>query len=196
MRYDMILCGGAGQGVVTMAKVLSVASMREGFDCRSVAYFGIAKTEGPVWAHMRIGTPAGPSPKIRRGRADMLVGMDRLEALRHGVFLARGGCVLLDETGMPPVYSQLLHDGYPTKEEVEAAFEGSRIKWIPTMALSLKAGSSRLSGAVMLGAVAAVSGKLDRDQLVLSLREEMPEMADNEAEAFYLGYGFVTGKDM
>lgn len=196
MNLDMIVCGAAGQGVVTLARVYTVAALREGFEAKSVAWFGIAKTEGPVWAHLRIGSPVGPSPKIRRGAARAMVAMDALEAIKHAHYLAPGALVLLDETGMPPVYSRFGPAGYPNASEVEKRLESVNVRWVPTMALALKAGSPRLCGAVMLGALAGAVPKVDRDQLVIALREELPEIADLEAEAFYLGYGFITGKDM
>lgn len=196
MNLDMIVCGAAGQGVVTLARVYTVAALREGFEAKSVAWFGIAKTEGPVWAHVRIGHQVGPSPKIRRGAARAMVAMDALEALKHAHYLSEGALVLLDETGMPPVFSRFGPAGYPDTHEVQNGLAGMNVKWVPTLALALKAGSTRLCGAVMLGALAGAVGKVDRDQLVMALREELPEMADMEAEAFYLGYGFITGKDI
>jgi hypothetical protein len=47
----------------------------------------------------------------------------------------------------------------------------------------------------MLGALAGFSRVVDRDHLVVCLREEIPHLADLEVEAFFEGYRFVTGTD-
>jgi len=196
MKLDAVVCGAAGQGVLTLSKVLTKAALSEGFEAKCVAWFGIAKTEGPVWAHVRLGTPVGPSPKIRRKSAGAMVALDRLEAMKHAHYLARGALVLLDETGMPPVYSSCGDKGYPSPEDAAEVFSGMELNLIPAQEIAAAVGSIKLCGAVMLGALCALRPLVDRDQLVLALREEEPQQADLEAEAFFAGYSFITGKEV
>lgn len=196
MKYDLLACGAAGQGVKSMSRVITLSAVSEGYDAKSVAFFGIAKTEGPVWAHTRIGLPAGPSPKIRRGQADALIAFDRMEAMKNAHFLKKGGLVILDEAGAPPVCSRLERDRYPTFAQFSEVFAHAVVHTLPAQALALQAGSVKMTGAVMLGALCALSKSvLDRDHVVVTLRGENPGMADAEAEAFFAGFGHFTGKD-
>ena len=88
--FDVIFAGSAGQGVLTAVKVFTHAAVRGGLDAHFTAHSGISQLDGPVIAHARIGNPAGPSPKIRRGAADLVVALDRLEAIRVRHYLAPG----------------------------------------------------------------------------------------------------------
>lgn len=195
MKFDLLACGAAGQGVKSMSRIVTLSAVSEGYDAKSVAFFGIAKTEGPVWAHIRIGLPAGPSPKIRRGQADALIAFDRLEAIKNAHYLKRGGLVILDDTGAPPVCSRLERNRYPTADQFSALFVDAVVHALPAQAFAAKAGSVKMTGAVMLGALCALKPLLDRDHVVMTLRGENPGMADAEAEAFFAGFGHFTGKD-
>lgn len=196
MKFDAIVCGGAGQGIISMAKVMVKAAVKEGYDAKSVAYFGIAITEGPVSAHVRLGSPAGPSPKIRKGTADAIIALDLFEAMKVAHYLAPGGMVMVSDQGLTPVSSRLGELPYPTREQAEEIFAQADLRWVPTHELAIKAGSHKLGGAVMLGAFSAMKPVLDRDHLVLALRDTHPGLADMEAEAFFSGYSFVTGKEI
>lgn len=196
MKMDMVICGAAGQGVITVSKILARAALAEGYTAHAVSYFGIAKTEGPVVSHVRVGTPAGPSPKIKKGTAGLLLALDRLEALRHVSYLAPGQLALVDETGVLPVSSFFGEKNYPSKAGVEEAFANMILRWVPATVIANKMGSAQLAGAVMLGAFAAMDPTLDRDHLVMAIREELPSNADVEAEAFFAGFGYITGRDL
>lgn len=195
MKFDAVICGAAGQGIITISKIILRAAVTEGYEAQTVAFFGVAKTGGPVVAHLRMGNPAGKSPKIGTGKADIMLAMDRLEALKHRALLKPGMPVVVDATAPKPIYSCVSEKSYPSVEFVEEAFAGSRTVWINATRTAREIGNVKLAGAVMLGAMAAVTRALDRDSLVMSLRGELPESADAEAEAFFKGFGLITGKD-
>ncbi len=195
MKFDLIVCGAAGQGIITLSRIILRAAVSEGFDAKMVSFFGIAKTEGPVVTHVRIGNPSGPSPKIPAGKADAIIAMDRLEAVRHERFLRPGGLVVVDETGAPPVNARFGGLGYPSVDHVKETFADARVIWVPATLSATALGDSRMGGAVLLGAMAALTQTLDRDSLVMSVRTELPAKADSEAEAFFKGISFITGKD-
>ncbi|MBE0618789.1 MAG: hypothetical protein IH608_12840, partial [Proteobacteria bacterium] len=75
------------------------------------------------------------------------------------------------------------------------AFGQERILWIPAPELARRHGPPALVSAVMLGALAGRSRVVERDHLVMCLREMAPNLANAEAEAFFEGYRFVTGRD-
>jgi indolepyruvate ferredoxin oxidoreductase beta subunit len=195
MKLDIVICGSAGQGILTLANVIVRAAGREGFDAHFSAHSGIAQLEGPVAAHVRVGTPCGASLKIPHGKADIIVALDRLEALRARPFVAPGKPVLIDETGVPPVGARIGRGRYPERAEVEQAFFQNSVRWVPARDMAKAIGPYRLTAAVMLGALSALAPTVDRDHLVMSLREALPSLADAEAEAFFAGYTFITGKD-
>ncbi len=193
MKLDLIIAGSAGQGVITMSGILTRAAVSEGYDAHYYSQSGIAQLEVPVTSHVRIGSPtAGPSPKIPRGKADFIAAMDQLEAMRVCDYLVDGGTAIIDKTGSIPVGARSGRFHYPTKEEVEKVFDGRSIIWVPASEISRELGTPVLAGAVILGALSALSEIVERDNIVLSLRETMPTLADEEAEAFYAGFDFIS----
>ncbi|RMG97230.1 MAG: indolepyruvate oxidoreductase [Candidatus Dadabacteria bacterium] len=193
MTLDLVAAGVGGQGVVTLGRILAAAALREGYDARMLGQSGLSQVGAPVMVHVRIGTPAGPSPKIPRGRAHVVIGLERLEALSLAPYLGPGGIALLSEEEVRPYEARFRRDRYPDRAAVEAAFGDARVLWVPALELALRHGSPAYVAPVMLGALAAVSRVVDRDQLVLALRDERPAEADAEVEAFFAGYEFVAG---
>jgi indolepyruvate ferredoxin oxidoreductase beta subunit len=195
VTLDLVVAGVGGQGVVTLASVLTRAAVREGYDAHFTAHSGLAQVGSPVLAHVRIGTPAGPSPKVPRGTAHFVVGLERLEGMKLAGYLAPGGQALLSEEAVRPYEARFRRNRYPTVDQAGAVFREKRTLWVPAAELARRHGPPALVSAVMLGTLAGVSRVVERDQLVLSLREAMPAVADAEAEAFFEGYRYVTGKD-
>lgn len=195
MRLDVAVAGVGGQGVVSLARLLVEAAIREGFDGHFLAQSGLAQLGSPVIAHARIGTPAKPSPKIPLGSAHLVVGLERMEALRLAPYLAQDGRALLSEEPVRPYEARFRKERYPEVGDVEEAFGDRAITWVPAHQLARELGPPGLVSAVMLGAVAGTTPVVERDNLVLCLREARPEGADGEVEAFFAGYRCVTGRD-
>ncbi|MDW7710304.1 MAG: 2-oxoacid:acceptor oxidoreductase family protein [Deferrisomatales bacterium] len=195
MTLDVVVAGVGGQGVVTLAGVLARAAVLEGYDAHFTAQSGLAQVGSPVLAHVRVGTPAGPSPKIPRGRAGFVVGLERLEAMKLASFLSPSGQALLSDEAVRPYEARFRRDRYPTRRQAEERFGAGRVFWVPAPDLARPHGPPPLVSAVMLGALAGMSRVVERDNLVLALRAAVPALADAEAEAFFEGYRYVTGLD-
>ena len=195
MILDLVASGLGGQGTLTLAKVLVKAAVREGYDAHFLAQSGLAQLGSPLLAHVRIGLPAGVSPKIPKGRAAIGLALERMEALRLLPYLAPNARALVSREAVRP-YEARFHSGrYPEERDVEEAFAGRFLLWVPAEELARRHGPPVLVSAVMLGALAGVSPVVDRDNLIICLREEVPQLADLEAEAFSEGFRWVTGRD-
>lgn len=196
MRLDVIVSGVGGQGVMTLAVVLVKAAVREGYDAHFLAQSDLAQFGTPVLAHVRIGLPAGASPKIPIGRASIAVALERLEALRLVPYLSPEGTALLSTEAVYPYHARFQEGRYPETADVNARFSARQVRWVPAEDLTRGHGPSVRPSAVMLGALAGLTRVVDRDNLVVCLREEEPRFADAEVEAFFEGYRFVTGEDV
>ncbi len=195
MNLDVVVAGVGGQGVVTLASVLTRAAVREGYDAHVTAQSGLAQVGSGVLAHARIGNPAGPSPKVPRARAHFVVGLERLEAMKLAPFLAPAGRAVLSDEAVRPYEARFRRNRYPTREQAAQAFGDRHVLWVPAPELARRHGPPPLVSAVMLGALAGLSRVVERDHLVMCLREAAPALADAEAEAFFEGYRYVTGRD-
>lgn len=83
MKFDIILCGVGGQGVLSMASIIGFAAMHEGFFVGQTEIHGMAQRGGSVSAHLRISDSAIHSNLIPISSAQMILSMEPLEALRY-----------------------------------------------------------------------------------------------------------------
>ncbi len=94
MKYDIILCGVGGQGILSVAAVIAQAAMDAGMEVRQSEVHGMAQRGGAVQAHLRISDADIHSDLIGKGRADMILSMEPLETLRYLEYLTAGGMVV------------------------------------------------------------------------------------------------------
>ena len=81
INYDVYLIGVGGQGIGLLSEALIRAIDVAGFPVRGVDTHGLAQRGGTVTSHVRVGNRAH-SPLIRPGAADVVIALERHEALR------------------------------------------------------------------------------------------------------------------
>jgi indolepyruvate ferredoxin oxidoreductase beta subunit len=103
MKFDILIAGVGGQGVVLTSRILATAAMNAGFHVATAETIGMAQRGGSVTSHVRIGDEICGS-LIPRSRADLLIGIEPAEAARNIQFLGKGGCLVVNEHAvMPPL---------------------------------------------------------------------------------------------
>lgn len=110
-NFNIIINGVGGQGVITFLSLIDEAAFIEGFDVKSSELHGLSQRGGSVEAHVRFGKKIF-SPLVSVGKADLIISLEMLEALRETV-----------KAGGPK--------GYPTKflvNEYVAPFPGGMAK--------------------------------------------------------------------
>lgn len=101
MERKLIIAGIGGQGVIFVTKVLSQAAMTRGERVMASENHGMSQRGGSVMSHVKIG--GSDAPLIRRGTADALIALDRVEAIRNLPFVRAGGSVCLNSSnGLEP----------------------------------------------------------------------------------------------
>ncbi len=81
--WNMYAAGVGGMGIGTISKVLVVAGYLQGYDVTFCDRKGLAIRNGGVYAHITYTQPdVHASPIIPYGKADVLLGLDILEAVR------------------------------------------------------------------------------------------------------------------
>ena len=80
MRCQAIIAGVGGQGVLFAAKVLTEMARRKQQPVFGSQTFGMAQRGGSVMTHLKIGE--FNSPLVAEGDADLLLGLDCMEAHR------------------------------------------------------------------------------------------------------------------
>ena len=148
-KQDIILAGVGGQGILSIAFIIDSAALKEGFHIKQAEVHGMAQRGGAVQSHLRLSRDPIWSDLIPRGRADLILSVEPLEALRYLDFLAPGGRIVTSSTPFVNI------PDYPGIEAILA-----RVRMVPgsvivdSEALAKEAGTSRAQNTVMLGAAA------------------------------------------
>ncbi|RCK78453.1 MAG: Indolepyruvate oxidoreductase subunit IorB [Candidatus Ozemobacter sibiricus] len=79
--FDIYMLGVGGQGIGLLSEALLRAFDHAGTQVRGVDTHGLAQRGGTVISHLRVG-PDTHSPLVREGSADLVIALERHEALR------------------------------------------------------------------------------------------------------------------
>jgi len=147
MKYDIILSGVGGQGVLSLAAVIATAASKAGFRVRQSEVHGMAQRGGAVMAHLRIADGEIYSDLIGQGTADMILSMEPLESLRYLPWLAPGGVVV---TSTGPVKNI---PNYPDEAElIESLKALPSVRLVDDKSLAKEAGSTKAGNMIIVGA--------------------------------------------
>lgn len=147
MKFDIILAGVGGQGVLSVSAIIASSAMQEGLAVKQSEVHGMSQRGGAVLANLRLSDRPIASDLIPRGSAAMILSMEPLESLRYVEYLSEAGTII---TATDPVAN--ISD-YPPIDEVL-----SRIRNLPhaltidAESLARRAGSARATNMVMVGA--------------------------------------------
>ncbi len=145
-KLDLVLAGVGGQGVLSLAALLSQAARAEGLHIKLSEVHGMAQRGGTVLAHLRVSEKPIHSPLISKGTADLLIATEPLEALRYLELLAEDGAVV---AAADP------HRNIPDYPEIETVLESLRRNdalLVEASALATEAGARKASNVVLAGA--------------------------------------------
>ena len=147
MKFDIILAGVGGQGVLSVSAIIASSAMKEGLAVKQSEVHGMSQRGGAVLANLRLSDRPIASDLIPRGSASLILSMEPLESLRYLEFLSADGTVI---TATNPVAN--IAD-YPPVDEVLAHIRGlPHALTIDAESLARKAGSARATNMVMVGA--------------------------------------------
>ena len=86
-NYNLIITGVGGQGNVLSSQLIGQALVGKGYFVTIGETYGASQRGGSVMSHIRISSQKQLSPLIPRGKADIVVGLEPVEALAgsHGL---------------------------------------------------------------------------------------------------------------
>ena len=147
MKYDVILAGVGGQGVISVASIIAQAVVSEGLEVRQSEVHGMAQRGGAVISHMRISDGTISSDLVPKGGADLIIGMEPLEALRYLAYLKPDGMFLTSGEPFPNI------PNYPKVEDVHSSIKKlPNWRLVDAATLAKEAGLAKSANTVMIGA--------------------------------------------
>ena len=153
MEYNVILAGVGGQGILTIAHAISTVATRRGWFVKQAEVHGMAQRGGAVQSHLRFSDRELFSDLIPRGRADMILAVEPLEALRYVGYLSPKGTIVASTVPFVNI-----NDYPPVEEVLDRIAALPRHILVDADRLARAAGSGRAANTVMLGAASALLG--------------------------------------
>ena len=147
MKYDIILAGVGGQGVLSVSAIIASSAMKEGLDVKQSEVHGMSQRGGAVLANLRLSDRPIASDLIPLGSASMILSMEPLESLRYLRFLDPAGTIITASDPMVNI------PDYPPLDGLLASIQTlPNAVLIEAERLAREAGSVRATNMVMVGA--------------------------------------------
>lgn len=185
MKCDIILAGVGGQGILSIATILGAAALRENLHLKQAEVHGMSQRGGDVMSCLRLSSDPIASDLIPMGKADLIIALEPMEALRHIAWLSPQGRVVTST--VPFVNIQ----DYPAEEKIREALDSlPRVTAFDMEAVAKESATLRASNMVLLGAASPYIG-LTPEQIIEGIRTVFSpkgeKMVDTNIAAFGAG---------
>ncbi|MEM5883178.1 MAG: indolepyruvate oxidoreductase subunit beta [Candidatus Aenigmatarchaeota archaeon] len=178
-EFNLVIAGIGGQGSLTLALTIAEAALIEGYDVKTSELHGLSQRGGSIPCHVRFGKKIYSSI-VKVGKADLIIGLEPLEALRACVYGSKGKTVfLIDSERIIPISSSALSEKYPSNEEIKKILKefSSEVFFVDaSKTLKKEYGNATGANIFMLG-IASCSNliPLKRESLFEGIRRVIPE---------------------
>jgi indolepyruvate ferredoxin oxidoreductase, beta subunit len=192
MKCDIVLAGVGGQGVLSVAAIISASALRAGLHAVQSEVHGMSQRGGAVTAHLRLSDEPIHSSTIGHGCAEILLSMEPLESLRYLDMLKPSATLL---TSTEPVEN---FGAYPDLEGVLAKireFPGARL--VDATRLAREAGNVKTANMVMVGAaidLLPIAPEVIEDFVRESFASKGDKVVDANLKAFAAGRALAAEK--
>ena len=97
MKTDIILAGVGGQGILSIANIIGYAAIKNGLNLKQAEVHGMSQRGGDVQSHFRLADHEIASDLIPMGKADLIISVEPMEALRYLPWLNNEGWVITND---------------------------------------------------------------------------------------------------
>lgn len=146
MKKDIIIAGVGGQGILSISAVVGMAAMANNLYLKQAEVHGMSQRGGDVQSNLRISSSPIWSDLIQRGKADLILSVEPMEALRYVSFLKPDGWIVSNI-----VAEQNIPD-YTPVDVLLRELEKYKCIAFDAVVLARNVGSARSGNMVMLGA--------------------------------------------
>jgi indolepyruvate ferredoxin oxidoreductase beta subunit len=185
MKCDIILAGVGGQGILSIATILGAAALREDLHLKQAEVHGMSQRGGDVMSCLRLSSEPIASDLIPMGKADLIVALEPMEALRHIDWLAPTGRIVTSTVPFVNI------PNYPDSEKLLVTLRSLH----GTVAFDMEAvakekATLRASNMVLLGAASPYIG-LEPEQICGGIEAVFApkgeKMVETNIAAFHAG---------
>lgn len=94
MNTDIILSGVGGQGILSIATIIGAAAIKEKLYIKQAEVHGMSQRGGDVQSNLRISSDPISSDLIPLGKADLIISLEPMEAMRYLPYLKKDGWII------------------------------------------------------------------------------------------------------
>ncbi|HIE15330.1 MAG TPA: indolepyruvate oxidoreductase subunit beta [Bacteroidales bacterium] len=94
MKTDIILAGVGGQGILSIAAIVSISALNKGLYIKQSEVHGMSQRGGDVQSNLRLSDKPIYSDLIAEGTADLVLSLEPIEALRYKHYLKKDGWLI------------------------------------------------------------------------------------------------------
>jgi len=177
--FNVVIVGVGGQGILTLAEIISEAAFKQGYDVKMSELHGLSQRGGSVPCQVRFGDKIYSS-LIKAGHADLVMSLEPLEALRSAKFGSEKRTAFIVNTHrIVPESVTILGEKYPELKEIKSKLKSFSREVIDVDATGIaekEAGTNVVSNIYMLG-IASSRGliPIKRELLLEAIKESVPE---------------------
>ena len=191
MKTDIVLAGVGGQGILSIATVIGLVAVNNKLNIKQAEVHGMSQRGGSVYSHLRLSDQPIASDLIPVGKADIVLSVEPMEALRYIPYLAPGGWLV---TNTHPFVNI---GNYPDQQALMERLNVLQNKvLVDADALVLECGNAKASNMVMLGAAIPFLNMEVRDveKAIMSIFERKgEEVVAMNIRALQAGYRMAMG---
>ncbi len=153
MNTDIILSGVGGQGILSIATIIGAAAIKENLYIKQAEVHGMSQRGGDVQSNLRISSQPIASDLIPLGKADLIISLEPMEAMRYLPYLKKDGWII---TNTAPFVN------IPNYPELDALLDSikniSHHVSLDVDAIAKEMASPRVANIVLLGAASPFLG--------------------------------------
>ena len=146
MKKDIIISGVGGQGILSISAVIGMAALENNLHMKQAEVHGMSQRGGDVQSNLRISSEPIWSDLIQKHKADLIISVEPMEALRYVAYLKPDGWIITNTTPEKNI------PDYTSDDEIVT--ELAKYKTIAFNAdeMAKASGSARSGNMVILGA--------------------------------------------
>ena len=185
MKRDIVLGGVGGQGILTIAATIGTAAVNNGLFLKQSEVHGMSQRGGDVMSNIRISSNVVYSDLIAEGTADLIIGVEPMEALRHFKMLKNDGWLITNQKPFINIKN------YPELDDVLEQVKALKNHIIiDADSIAKDLGSVKAANIVMLGAGIPFIGldvKMLEDALGVLFGRKGQDVVDLNIKALHAG---------
>ena len=186
MKKNIILSGVGGQGILSIATVIGEAATVAGLHLKQAEVHGMSQRGGDVQSNLRLSTEEIQSDLIQKGKADIIISMEPMEALRYAEYLTKDGWIV---TSSEPFVNI---PNYPDMDKLQKELDSlPHVKKLGIEALAKEHQMPKSANMILLGLAASEIGILSAEQLKKAItvvfKNKGEAVVESNLKAFDLG---------